>query len=192
MRILIISLMAMFPSLALAVPLTFNFSGTTGVGSVNGSFTYETVQTPLATNVRGLLDNATYQLSTWQFLAESNMEEFFPATTYSSATGGGTAEFCQGKCIFGSGPVWYTTLTFANGTTSLRLAFNLADPSPLTSAPSGPNEWGSFVTQSTFRGTTGGLALFSDGTLSSTSVPEPSSILLSIFAIPFLRHRAMP
>ena len=102
--------------------------------------TYETVQTPLATNVRGLLDNATYQLSSWQFRAESNLEEFFSATTYSSATGGGTAEFCQGKCIFGSGSVWYTTLTFANGGTTLRLAFNLAHPSPLTSTPSGPNK----------------------------------------------------
>ena len=63
MRIMITCLLTLIPSISLATPLTFNFTGEMGGGAVNGSFTYETVQSPTAFNVRGLADNATYQLS---------------------------------------------------------------------------------------------------------------------------------
>ena len=65
MRIMITCLLTLIPSISLAAPITFNFTGEMGGGAVNGSFTYETVQSPTATNVRGLLNNAVYTLSSW-------------------------------------------------------------------------------------------------------------------------------
>jgi len=102
-----------------------------------------------------------------------------PAATFTTANS--TVEFCEGKCIFGSGSQWYTNLRFTTGTTVLQLSFLLADPTPLSNPPTA-NEWGGFSTVASKLTTTtdsiigvatiGGLA----------SVPEPPTLWL--FLIP--------
>lgn len=201
MRILMIGLLTLLmPSMVLAAPITLSFSGSTGAGLVNGSFTYETMQTPSATNVRGLLDNAVYSLTSWTMTAESNVEGL-PSTTFSNRNG--SVEFCQGKCIFGSGPQWYTLLTFTTDLTKLQLGFLLGDATPLSSPPANFAEWGAFSLNASYYrsavmipvGTTDGfptyfspLALAGSGSL--VAVPEPTGLLwISLLALPFLRRR---
>ncbi len=162
--------------------MSYNFTGTTGAGAVYGSFTYETVQAPLATDVRGLLGNATYQVTSWNMTAESAFPEYIQTTNYSNANG--SVEFCQGKCIFGSGPTWYTTLSFQANNTLLQLAFDLADPTALTSPPQA-HEWGAYNLQaSAFRVMPiGAWALATSGSLSS--VPEPGTWMLIVIGLLF-------
>ena len=133
MRIMIACLLTLIPSISLAMPLTFSFIGEMGGKAVNGSFTYETVQSPSAFNVRGLQDNAVYNMSSWTMAsgAVSSFAEAIPATTFTPANS--TVEFCQGKCIFGSGSQWHTTLRFTSGVVVLQLGFLLGDPTPLSS-----------------------------------------------------------
>jgi hypothetical protein len=131
-----------------------------------------------------LLDNAVYQVSSWNLTAESWLSTL-PTTTFTPATS--TVEFCQGKCIFGSGQQWHTTLTFLNGVTRLQLGWFLADPTPLTSAPQS-HEWGAFsLNDSHFRANIVPWASMTSGGLISTAIstPEPSTItyLLAAFFV---------
>lgn len=171
---LLVALILLTPNVALAAPVSFSFTGETGAGPVSGTFTYETVQTPAALDVRGLPGNATYVLSSWTITASSNVEGL-PTTTFSHAISGNTAEFCQGKCIFASPPA-FTNLRFVSNNVLLQLTFDLADATPLTSPPQA-DEWGAFNVQgSQFRINNGvPLALGIRGNLSPSSVPEPGS-----------------
>jgi hypothetical protein len=196
---LLLAIFVLFPSMALAAPITLSFSGSTGAGLVNGSFTYETVQTPTATNVRGLLDNAVYSLSSWNMTAESNVEGL-STTTFSPSNG--RVEFCQGKCIFGSGSQWHTLLTFTTDFTKLQLGFLLGDSTPLVSPPASFAEWGTFSTNaSQYRstvlipvGTSDGFPTFFSplalATGGSLSVPLPSTGMLCMLlpAMLFLHY----
>jgi hypothetical protein len=85
----------LFPVQALAIPLSYNFSGTLGGGgSISGSMSYDPSAPPIATDVRGLLGNQVYGTLSWDFTIHS---------TYLGATfKGDTLEFCTGKCIFGT------------------------------------------------------------------------------------------
>jgi hypothetical protein len=85
----------LLPVQALAVPLSYNFSGTLGDGgSVSGFMSYESSAAPIATDVRGLLGNAVYAPTAWNFTIHS---------PYLGQTFTGTSlEFCTGKCIFGT------------------------------------------------------------------------------------------
>ena len=167
-----------------AIPVSFNFSGTTGVGIVSGSFTYDNAETPLATNVRGLAPNATYALTNWNFSVTSNLPGL-PSTTFVNGVAGNSVEFCQGTCILSSIPV--TNLIFANaGNLEMQLTFNpLLDPTPLTSPPADLSQWGGFNPQSQRSSfyrvacpVCAPVALFQDGALTAaTPVPEPSSFL---------------
>jgi hypothetical protein len=188
--IILLSAMLVFPSISHAVPLTLSFTGVTGVGTVEGTFTYETVQTPNGFDVRGLSNNATYALGSWNVLATSN----FPGlpTTLFNGGSGQSVEFCQGNCVFSAPDV--TNLIFRDSTsnTLLQLTFSLADPTPLTTPPASVQDWGAFVSAgSQYRiAQSVPLALLTDGSLSSVSVPEPANLAwLSLFAIVLL-HRS--
>lgn len=173
---ILVALTLLTPSIALATPVSFSFTGETGAGPVTGTFTYETDQSPAALDVRGLLGNATYVLSSWNFIASSNVEGL-PTTTFSHTIPGNTAEFCQGKCIFASPPA-FTNLRLVSNNVLLQLTFNLADATPLASPPEA-REWGAFNVQgSQFRINNGvPLALAIRGNLSPSSVPESGSWL---------------
>ena len=173
---LLVALSLLVPSIAAASPVSFSFTGETGAGPVSGTFTYETVQSPATLDVRGLVGNATYLMSSWNFTAASNVEGL-PTTTFSNTIAGNTVEFCQGKCIFGS-PPGFTNLRFLSNNVLLQLTFNLADGTPLSSPPQA-HEWGTFNVQgSQFRINNGvPLAIAIRGNLSPLSVPEPRSWL---------------
>lgn len=165
---------------AYAIPVGFDFSGTTGVGIVSGSFTYDNAEAPLATNVRGLAPNATYALINWNFGVTSNFPGL-PSTTFANSIAGNSVEFCQGNCVFSSPGV--TNLIFTNADNLLmQLTFGLLDPTPFTSPPADLSEWGS-MSQSIYRVSCPvcvPLVIFQDGTLTATtvSIPEPSSLFL--------------
>jgi hypothetical protein len=85
----------LLPVQALAVPLSYNFSGTLGDGgSISGFMSYESSAAPIATDVRGLLGNAVYAPTAWNFTIHSP----YLGSTFA----GNTIEFCTGKCIFGT------------------------------------------------------------------------------------------
>jgi hypothetical protein len=83
------------PVQALAIPLSYDFSGTLGDGgSISGSLSYDSSATPVALNVRGLQPNQVYAPTSWNFTIHS---------PYLGQTFTGTSlEFCTGKCIFGT------------------------------------------------------------------------------------------
>ena len=114
--------------------------------------------------------------------AIASFAESLPAASFTTANS--TVEFCQGKCIFGSGSQWHTLLRFTNGTTVLQLGFLLADGTPLSSPPTA-NEWGGFSAVSSKLTTTTHsiIALTSYGGITPASVPEPSTLWLLLPAL---------
>jgi len=180
----LIALVLNVPQAALALPIAFDFSGITPVGTIVGSFNYDTEESPLALNVRGLNGNATYAMTGWNFNVTSSFEGL-PSTTFSNSLAGNTLEFCQGNCVFSSGPV--TNLIFRNPEhLFLQLTFDpLLDPTPLTTPPSDLSEWGGFNPQtqrsSVYRvdGSVP-LVIVQSGALTASpvAVSEPSSLLL--------------
>ncbi len=174
---MILILFLLIPSLAFATPLTYTFTGESGAGLVNGSFTYDAALAPIATNVRGLLDNAVYGVSSYSFTAQSNVTGL-PTTTFAPATS--TIELCQGHCIFGTASAPFTSLLLRGNGTELRLSF--------------AGTWGAFSTDASYYkssaiipvGTTAlaPWALMIRGQLTAVSTPEPSTLWLLLLVLP--------
>jgi hypothetical protein len=61
---------------------------------VSGFLSYESSAAPIATDVRGLLGNAVYAPTAWNFTIHSP----FAGGTFT----GTSLEFCEGKCLFGT------------------------------------------------------------------------------------------
>jgi hypothetical protein len=188
--IIVLSAILVVPTISHAAPLTLSFNGVTGVGTVEGTFTYETVQGPTGFNVRGLANNVTYALGSWSILATSNFAGL-PTTMFNGASGQ-SVEFCQGNCVF-SAP-FVTNLIFRDSTTNtlLQLTFSLADPTHLTTPPASALEWGAVIPAgSQYRiAQSVPLALLTTGSLSSVSVPEPANLAwLSLLAIVLIHRR---
>lgn len=98
-------------------PLTsYRFTGTTGIGTVEGTFTVD-LNTPIGTNVRGW-DNRVYGVTVWDFTATSNWE-LLPTRTFTEAVG--RFEYCVGFCTFGGDPG--TVLTMTDDLYRLKLTF---------------------------------------------------------------------
>lgn len=115
MMLILALLVGLFlPVQALAIPLSYQFSGALADGgSVNGFLNYESSAAPIATNVRGLQPNQVYAPTSWGFTITSP----FAGGTFT----GQTIEFCTGHCLFGTPEA--TTLRIGTGSNLLQLAF---------------------------------------------------------------------
>jgi hypothetical protein len=152
---------------AQAIPITYDFAGTTGVGAISGQFTVDT-DVVVGTNVRNLVTNTAYQVSSWSFTADSNVS-FLPTTTFSNNFLGDSFEYCVGKCIFASGSV-----------TTLRMRSHIGTELQLAFTPE------FYSNGSHFRVIDGGLAIVQTGLLTGGAVPEPNTLSLLFSALALL------
>jgi hypothetical protein len=85
-----------------------------------------------------------YHLASWSIVVtpgEAMRRIGVPPTTYASDQPNHTVEFCQGTCVFNTGPT--VTLIFSNeGAYRLSLYWHTLDPTPLINPPSTVMEWG--------------------------------------------------
>jgi hypothetical protein len=159
---LLLMVCLLLPVQALAIPLSYNFSGTIGDGgNVSGFLSYESTAAPIATNVRGLQPNQVYAPTSWGFTITPNWD-FLPTTLT-----GNSIEFCQGKCLFGT--LESTTLRIGTSVGVFQMAFQPGFGDIILNASNlkytGPS--GSM-----------GAMLMTSGQATAGSVPLPSTFFL--------------
>jgi hypothetical protein len=128
---------------------------------------YESSAAPIATDVRGLLGNAVYAPTAWNFTIHSP----FAGGSFT----GHSIEFCEGKCLFGT--LAATTLRVGTTAGIFQMAFQ-------------PNFGSTILNASHLKTEVDGrqwAILMTSGQATRTgSVPLPS-MWLSLLAIPLLR-----
>jgi hypothetical protein len=132
--------------------ITLHFlSGAGTTLQITGTFTYEASQGPTATNVKSLMPNVLYRLSSWEITVQTTgaLADVLPSTIYSSTQPGNSSEFCSGVCQLSTRQ--RLQLIFANASPfALTLLFESLDPTPFINPPTTLAEWGAFV-QGTYR-----------------------------------------
>src|SRR6185503_18522749 len=107
----------LFPGLAIASPVTYDFTGTIGNGGFTGSLTYDQV---IDVNVRGMAPNVSYGIAGYAFTVAPAYAGLPESIAFNPGTG--SAELCMGACVFGAGDAtslailgngYRLTLTFA-------------------------------------------------------------------------------
>jgi hypothetical protein len=152
----------LLPVQALAIPLSYEFSGTFGTGgTVSGFLTYDASVAPIATDVRGLLGNQVYAPTSWGFTIEP-LKSSLPATLI-----GTSLEFCTGKCLFGV--LESTTLRVGTSAGIFQMAFEPGFSQLISGA--------SHLNYTNERGIDAFLLLTS-GQATAGSVPLPSTFFL--------------
>ena len=172
MTLALVLAIVLLPFPASALSLTIDGTLATG-GSFTGSLSYDP-STPLATNVRGLIGNTTYQVSDWS-VTVTPLFASLPQTVTMN-----TIELCQGNCIFNAPNL--ASVTMSDGLHTLRLAFTQDWLTPLYSDDmlKSFNVDGTFnslitVNQVTVTDAPGGI-----------TVPEPMTWFLLIMGATFL------
>lgn len=192
MCILVALLVLLSPIPASAIPLTYEFAANfSSGGAIRGSFTYESVQNPFASNVRNLSPNATYLVSQWNVSVVSNWD-MLPNTVFSNSIRGNFLEFCLGRCVFGSDQTM--SLSFMNADNMRMRIFFLSNGSTLFGhPPRGLSEWGTFG-QLDYKPISASypVMVVREGVLTQR-VPEPLSVwLLLISLVGLYRHKSLP
>jgi hypothetical protein len=153
----------LLPVQALAIPLSYEFSGTFGTGgTVSGFLTYESSAAPITTDVRGLLGNQVYAPTAWGFTIEP-LKSSLPSTLI-----GNSLEFCAGKCLFGV--LESTTLRVGTSAGIFQMAFEPGFSTMMTNA--------SHLNYTNERGVDAFLLLTSGQATRTGSVPLPSTFFL--------------
>jgi hypothetical protein len=157
---LLLLICLLLPVQALAIPLSYNFSGVLGDGgSVSGFLTYDPGAAPIATNVRGLQPNQVYGPTSWGFTIHSP----YLGSTFT----GNSLEFCTGKCIFGT--LEATTVRVGTTGGTFQMAFTTI----------GMNEIMLNGSHMRFNETGNpGLIMLASGQATASSVPLPSTFFL--------------
>lgn len=182
MHILVVLLVLLSPIPASAIPLMYEFAASfASGGTIRGSFTYESVQNPFASNVRNLSPNATYLVSQWNVSVVSNWD-MLPNTVFTSSIPGNFLEFCLGKCVFGSDQT--ISLSFTNADNMrMRIFFLSGLNTPFGSPPRGLSDWGSFG-QLDYKPISASypVMVVREGVLTQR-VPEPLSVWLLLISL---------
>lgn len=157
-------LLLLWSSPALAVPITYDFTGATAIGTVTGTWTVDEAVV-IGTDAHSLIGNTLHPVSGWSFLATSSYAAI-PTTTFGLP--GDTLEYCVGYCVFGLRETVTTVRAFSTTGTMLHVALNGSPPTTMR-------------TSSYYRVVDGTIAFLNSGSVSTsasatiTSVPEPSN-----------------
>ena len=90
-------------------------------GTFAGTLSYDPTAMPLVSNVRHLMPNAVFAVSSFVVTVKPALDGLPAFVTFSSIVPGDTLEFCVGDCVFG-GPS-DTNLIFSDGKDQLQLTF---------------------------------------------------------------------
>lgn len=169
MRQLVLCFLLLCPLSAYAE--SYTFSGSIGdTGTFSGFLHYDPSAAPIATDVRGLLGNQVWGVTSWGFTITPNFGDLGVLTA-------NALEFCTGKCIFGNGATDVTTLRIGTngstvgGTTSLlQLGFTPG--------------FGEYIYPSShFKLPSGGMLLASNSTVHGGSVPLPDQFWATLIGL---------
>jgi hypothetical protein len=177
MRMLALVLVLILPLSAQALPWIGTFNGSTAVGNVTGQFVVD-LDTVQETNVRNLSGNTAYSVLSWSFQATSPDYAGLPAfQAFSSDLPGDSIEYCVGHCVFSMGDVTNVRVLSATGV-ALQLTFDheLNSQASYYRVLDGPMAMIN----------TGGMSYSASVPSSSDSVPEASSLLMLLCALPVM------